>query len=156
MLCSKGRDYEHAKLRSMSQITVMTGPEGHRRWREEERQEIVAAAFAPGESVAEIGRRFDVATSLSHGLARARFGYPRKPVIRKAENRSLACTASARVRLSLDLDLVTIDSQLAFGAYFKWSCGRRHSRRVMISTGLASSGIGACLGRRSCRSRSPT
>lgn len=60
MLCSKGRDYEHAKLRSMSQITVMTGPEGHRRWREEERQEIVAAAFAPGESVAEIGRRFDV------------------------------------------------------------------------------------------------
>lgn len=48
----------------MSQITVLTGPERHRRWREDERQTIVAAAFAPGASVAEVSRRYDVATSL--------------------------------------------------------------------------------------------
>ena len=48
----------------MSQITVLTGPERHRRWREDERQTILAAAFAPGASVAEVARRYDVATSL--------------------------------------------------------------------------------------------
>lgn len=48
----------------MSQITVLTGPERHRRWREDERRTILAAAFAPGASVAEAARRYDVATSL--------------------------------------------------------------------------------------------
>ena len=48
----------------MSQITVLTGPERHRRWREDERQKILAAAFAPGASVAEVARQYDVATSL--------------------------------------------------------------------------------------------
>lgn len=48
----------------MSQITLLTGPERHRRWREEERQQILAAAFAPGASVAEVARQHDVATSL--------------------------------------------------------------------------------------------
>jgi transposase len=48
----------------MSQITLLTGPERHRRWREEERQKILAAAFAPGASVAEVARQYDVATSL--------------------------------------------------------------------------------------------
>ena len=48
----------------MSQITVLTGPERHRRWRTDERQTILEAAFAPGASVAEVARRYDVATSL--------------------------------------------------------------------------------------------
>ena len=48
----------------MSQITLLTGPERHRRWREEERQKILAAAFAPGASVSEVARQYDVATSL--------------------------------------------------------------------------------------------
>ncbi len=48
----------------MSPITVLTGPERHRRWREDERQTILAAAFAPGASVAEVARQYDVATSL--------------------------------------------------------------------------------------------
>ena len=64
MLCSKRGPYEHSKLHSMSQITLLTGPERHRRWREEERQEILAAAFAAGASVSEVARRYDVATSL--------------------------------------------------------------------------------------------
>jgi transposase len=48
----------------MSQITVLTGPERHRRWREDERRQILTAAFAPGASVADVARRYDVATSL--------------------------------------------------------------------------------------------
>ena len=48
----------------MNQITVLTGPERHRRWREDDRQRILAAAFVPGASVAEVARRHDVATSL--------------------------------------------------------------------------------------------
>ena len=64
MLCSYGRDYERTKLHGMSQITLLTGPERHRRWREDERQKILAAAFAPGASVAEVARQYDVATSL--------------------------------------------------------------------------------------------
>jgi len=45
-------------------MTVLTGPERHRRWRTDERQTILEAAFAPGVSVAEVARRYDVATSL--------------------------------------------------------------------------------------------
>lgn len=48
----------------MSQITVLTGPERHRRWREDERRQILTAAFAPGASVADVARQYDVATSL--------------------------------------------------------------------------------------------
>jgi len=64
LLCSKRRIYERTKLHSMSQITVLTGPERHRRWRKDEREAILSAAFAPGASVAEVARRYDVATSL--------------------------------------------------------------------------------------------
>lgn len=48
----------------MSQITLLTGPERRRRWAEEERQKIMAAAFGPGASVAAVARQYDVATSL--------------------------------------------------------------------------------------------
>ena len=48
----------------MSQITVLTGPERHRRWREDERRQILTTAFAPGASVADVARQYDVATSL--------------------------------------------------------------------------------------------
>jgi transposase len=48
----------------MGQVTLLRGPERHRRWRDEEREEILSAAFAPGASVAEVARRFEVVTSL--------------------------------------------------------------------------------------------
>ena len=48
----------------MGQITVMTGPERRRRWRDEERFQILAEAFAPGACVADVARRRDVSTSL--------------------------------------------------------------------------------------------
>jgi transposase len=48
----------------MGQITLLTGPERRRRWGEDERQRILAAAFAPGAVVADISRQFEVSTSL--------------------------------------------------------------------------------------------
>src|SRR5271168_841114 len=48
----------------MTQITVLTGPERRRRWSDEERERILAAAFAPGAIVANISRQFEVSTSL--------------------------------------------------------------------------------------------
>ena len=48
----------------MGHITVLTGPERRRRWSADERQRILAAAFAPGAMVANISRQFEVSTSL--------------------------------------------------------------------------------------------
>jgi transposase len=48
----------------MPQITLLTGPERRRRWSDDERRRILAAAFAPGAIVANISRRFEVSTSL--------------------------------------------------------------------------------------------
>jgi transposase len=48
----------------MVHMTVISGPERRRRWSEAERDEIVAASFAPGAVVAEVARQFDVSTSL--------------------------------------------------------------------------------------------
>jgi transposase len=48
----------------MSHVTLLTGPERRRRWREEDQCRILAAAFAPGATVAAVARQYDVATSL--------------------------------------------------------------------------------------------
>ncbi|CDX42721.1 hypothetical protein MPLSOD_410073 [Mesorhizobium sp. SOD10] len=48
----------------MSQMTLLTGPERRRRWSEEDQCRILAAALAPGSTVAAVARQYDVATSL--------------------------------------------------------------------------------------------
>jgi transposase len=48
----------------MAHVTLLTGPERRRRWSEDERRRILAAAFAPGAVVANIARQFEVSTSL--------------------------------------------------------------------------------------------
>ena len=48
----------------MAQITLLTGPERRRRWSEDERRRILAAAFTPGAVVATVSRQFEVSTSL--------------------------------------------------------------------------------------------
>jgi len=44
----------------MSRVEVLSGPERRRRWSLEQKQLIVAEAFAPGASVCEVARRRDV------------------------------------------------------------------------------------------------
>ena len=48
----------------MAHMNLLTGPERRRRWSDEERERILAAAFAPGAIVANISRQFEVSTSL--------------------------------------------------------------------------------------------
>lgn len=48
----------------MAHVTLMTGPERRRRWSPDERREILMAAFSPGAIVADVSRRYEVATSL--------------------------------------------------------------------------------------------
>lgn len=46
----------------MVQVDVITGDPRHRRWTIEEKQSILAAAFAPGAVVREVARRVNVST----------------------------------------------------------------------------------------------
>ena len=48
----------------MAQITLLTGPERRRRWSDDERRRILAAAFAPGAVMSTISRQFEISTSL--------------------------------------------------------------------------------------------
>lgn len=48
----------------MSQITLLTGPERRRRWRDEEKLAVLEEAFSPGGRVSEVARRWDISASL--------------------------------------------------------------------------------------------
>jgi transposase len=48
----------------MSQTSIITGPERRRSWSEEQKLELLAQAFGPGGSVADVARRADICTSL--------------------------------------------------------------------------------------------
>lgn len=60
----------------MSQMTLLTGPERRRRWNEDIREQILAEAFSPGASVADVARRFQVSTSLIYKWRRASLAPP--------------------------------------------------------------------------------
>ena len=48
----------------MAYSTLITGPERRRRWSEDQKLALLAAAFAPGASVAEVARQAEICTSL--------------------------------------------------------------------------------------------
>jgi transposase len=48
----------------MASMVVMSGPERRRRWSEDQKRVILAAADEPGASVSEVARRADICTSL--------------------------------------------------------------------------------------------
>jgi transposase len=52
----------------------MTGEDRRRKWRRVEREQILAAAFAPGAVVAQVARQFDVASSLVYTWRRQTAG----------------------------------------------------------------------------------
>src|ERR1019366_4544678 len=58
----------------MTQMTLITCAERRRRWSFDERERILAAAGAPGAVVAEVGRRWDVCTSLIYKWRREERG----------------------------------------------------------------------------------
>ena len=52
-------------------MTLLTGPERRRRWSGDIRGQILAEAFSPGATVADVARRFQVSTSLIYKWRRA-------------------------------------------------------------------------------------
>jgi transposase len=60
----------------MSHMTLLTGPERRRRWSEDAREQILAAAFSPGAVVADVAREFQVSTSLIYKWRRASLAPP--------------------------------------------------------------------------------
>ncbi|NTZ43845.1 transposase [Altererythrobacter sp. SALINAS58] len=58
----------------MSQVTVFSGPERRRRWREDERLQILAEAFSPGAGVTEVCRRHDMSSGLIYTWRHRQFG----------------------------------------------------------------------------------
>ncbi len=52
-------------------MTLLTGPERRRRWNDDIREQILAEAFSPGATVADVARRFQVSTSLIYKWRRA-------------------------------------------------------------------------------------
>ena len=58
----------------MTHMTIMTGEDRRRKWRRAEREQILAAAFAPGAVVAQVARQFDVASSLIYTWRRQAAG----------------------------------------------------------------------------------
>ena len=50
----------------VASVEVLAGPERRRRWSNEQKQSIVAAAFAPGAVVRDVARQADVTSSLTY------------------------------------------------------------------------------------------
>jgi transposase len=61
----------------MARIDVITGVERRRRWSDEQKRAVVAAAFAPGAVVSEVARRADLCTSLIYRWRRDLGSVPR-------------------------------------------------------------------------------
>jgi transposase len=63
----------------MAQVQLISGIERRRRWREDQKREIVKAAFAPGCTVSEVARREDIHNAMIYKwrreLRRAETGF---------------------------------------------------------------------------------
>jgi transposase len=94
----------------MSQITALTGPERYRRWRDDEPQKILAKAFAPGASFAEVAHQYDVATSLickwrRQALPVSGGGMTFAPAIVVDEPAGMSGKAASEVRAQISVEL---------------------------------------------------
>ena len=107
----------------MSQVTLLTGPERRRRWSTAERETILAEAFGPGGVVADVARRFDIATSLIYRwrqgvLAKSTAKFSPVVVAGPAQRRDLDAPAitveigEARVRISASAPTASITATL--------------------------------------------
>ena len=91
----------------MGQVSVITGVERRRFWSEGQKLELVAAAFGPGASVADVSRRADVCTSLLYRWRRA-LSAPAPPMaflpaVVDADVAPLAAAPTARAAITIVL-----------------------------------------------------
>ena len=91
----------------MSGIEVLSGPERRRRWSAEQKRSIVAEAFAPGASVCEVARRFDVVPGQiyrwRHDLRSAAAGFAEVVVAPAPDERTSAGRPAMEIELGRDI-----------------------------------------------------
>jgi transposase len=92
---------------AMSRIEVLSGPERRRRWSEDQKQAIVAEAFAPGASVREVARRRDVVPGQIYrwrrDLRTAAAGFAEVVVARGPEERTVAGPPALEIEFGRDI-----------------------------------------------------
>jgi transposase len=93
----------------MAQMQVITGVERRRRWDDDQKRTIVAAAFAPGAVVTDVARRADVCSSLIYRWRRELrdlpTGFARVVLATPAPDQPDAREAAIEVALGDDLRL---------------------------------------------------
>jgi transposase len=86
----------------MAQVQVISGVERRRRWSEDQKREIVEAAFAPGATVSEVARREDIHNAMIYKWRRelqcSDSGFT--PVIVKADEAAL-CSRQNVIEVAL-------------------------------------------------------
>jgi len=91
----------------MSRIEVLSGPERRRRWSEDQKQAIVAEAFAPGGSVREVARCRDVVPGQIYrwrrDLRSAAAGFAEVVVAPGPEERTVAGPPALEIELGRDI-----------------------------------------------------
>ena len=91
----------------MSGIEVLSGPERRRRWSAEQKRSIVAEAFAPGASVCEVARRFDVVPGQiyrwRHDLRSAAAGFVEVVVAPGPDQRMAVASPALEIELGRDI-----------------------------------------------------
>ena len=91
----------------MSKIEVLSGPERRRRWSAEQKQSIVGEAFAPGASVCEVARRFDVVPGQiyrwRHDLRSAAAGFAEVVVAPGLDRRMAVASPVLEIELGRDI-----------------------------------------------------
>ena len=91
----------------MSGIEVLSGPERRRRWSAEQKRSIVAEAFAPGASVCEVARRFDVVPGQiyrwRHDLRSAAAGFAEVVVAPGPDQQMAVASPALEIELGRDI-----------------------------------------------------
>ena len=91
----------------MSRVEVLSGPERRRRWSTEQKQSIVAEAFAPGASVCEVARRMDVVPGQIYrwrrDLRAAAAGFAEVVVRSGGEERPMTAPSALEIELGREI-----------------------------------------------------
>ena len=97
-------------------MTLITGAERHRRWSADERRQILAAARAPGAVVAEVGRRWDVSTSLIYKWRREERGASPASGFARVMLEDKSCSSAPKAEAAITVELSGARVQIGAGA----------------------------------------
>jgi transposase len=89
----------------LARAQVLVGPERRRRWSDEQKRAVVAAAFAPGAVVSEVARQADVCASLIYRWRRelmASHGFSEVIVADRGDGEDPPQTEAAAIEVTVE------------------------------------------------------